>query len=103
MVYEIKWHSTHKFVNSCVQKKSMEFTAKQISELLRGTIEGNEQVKVNKLSKIEEGEPGSLSFLANPKYTSFIYNTRASLVIVNRDFVPEQTVSATLVRVDNAY
>jgi UDP-3-O-[3-hydroxymyristoyl] glucosamine N-acyltransferase len=81
----------------------MEFTAKQISELLKGTIEGNEHVSVNKLSKIEEGEPGSLSFLANPKYTAHIYTTRASLVIVNKDFVPEQPVSATLIRVENAY
>jgi len=81
----------------------MEFTARQISELLKGTIEGNEQVKVNKLSKIEEGVPGSLSFLSNPKYTNFIYNTRASLVIVNKDFVAEQPVPATLVRVENAY
>jgi UDP-3-O-[3-hydroxymyristoyl] glucosamine N-acyltransferase len=81
----------------------MEFTAKQISELLKGQVEGNELIKVNKLSKIEEGEPGSLSFLANPKYTSFIYQTKASIVIVNQDFVPEQPVSATLIKVENAY
>ncbi|MCX6292572.1 MAG: UDP-3-O-(3-hydroxymyristoyl)glucosamine N-acyltransferase [Bacteroidetes bacterium] len=81
----------------------MEFTAKQISELLHGTIEGNEQVKVNRLSKIEEGESGSLSFLANPKYAPYIYSTRASLVIVNSDFIPEQPVACTLIRVDNAY
>src|SRR6185369_286539 len=81
----------------------MEFTAKQIGELLKGQVEGNEHVKVNKLSKIEEGEAGSLSFLANPKYTPFIYNTRASLVIVNKDFIPEQPISATLIRVENAY
>jgi len=84
-------------------KKSMEFTAKQISDLLKGSVEGNEHVKVNRLSKIEEGEPGSLSFLANPKYTPFIYTTQASLVIVNKDFVPEQPVAATLIRVENAY
>ncbi len=81
----------------------MEFTAKQISELLKGEVEGNDAIRVNKLSKIEEGEAGSLSFLANPKYTPFIYSTRASLVIVNKDFVPEQAVSATLIRVENAY
>ena len=81
----------------------MEFTAKQIGELLKGQVDGNEHVKVNKLSKIEEGEPGSLSFLANPKYNSFIYNTRASLVIVNNDFHAEHPVSATLIRVENAY
>lgn len=81
----------------------MEFTAKQISELLSGHVEGDEQLKVNKLCKIEEGVPGSLSFLANPKYAHFIYNTRASLVIVNNDFVAEQPISATLIRVENAY
>ncbi len=81
----------------------MEFTAKQISELLNGTVEGNEHVKVNKLSKIEEGEVGTLSFLANPKYIPFIYNTKASLVIVSKDFVPERAISATLIRVENPY
>jgi UDP-3-O-[3-hydroxymyristoyl] glucosamine N-acyltransferase len=81
----------------------MEFTAKQISGLLGGKIEGDENVRVNKLSKIEEGSEGSLSFLANPKYTHFIYATNASLVIVNADFVAEQPVSATLIRVPNAY
>lgn len=81
----------------------MEFTAKQISDLLHGTIDGDPQVKVNSLSKIEEGKPGSLSFLANPKYTSFIYETKASLVIVDNDFKPEHPVAATLIRVENAY
>src|SRR5205085_6825369 len=81
----------------------MEFTAKQISSLLGGKIEGDENARVDRLSKIEEGTTGSLSFLANPKYTQFIYSTKASLVIVNDDFVAEQPVSATLVRVPNAY
>ncbi|CAN5364771.1 UDP-3-O-(3-hydroxymyristoyl)glucosamine N-acyltransferase [soil metagenome] len=81
----------------------MEFTAKQVSNLLGGKIEGDENTKVNTLSKIEEGTPGSLSFLANPKYIHHIYTTKASLVIVNDDFVAEQPVSATLVRVPNAY
>ncbi len=81
----------------------MEFTAQQISDLLQGTVDGDASAKVNRLSKIEEGEPGSLTFLANPKYTSFIYSTRASVVIVDRSFVPEQPVTATLVRVDSAY
>ncbi|MEW6467810.1 MAG: UDP-3-O-(3-hydroxymyristoyl)glucosamine N-acyltransferase [Bacteroidota bacterium] len=80
----------------------MEFTAAQIAGLLGGQIEGNEQVKISKLSKIEEGEPGSLSFLANPLYTQYIYTTKASLVIVNRDFAPTAPVPATLVRVDSA-
>jgi UDP-3-O-[3-hydroxymyristoyl] glucosamine N-acyltransferase len=81
----------------------MEFTAKQISNLLGGKVEGDENVLVNKLSKIEEGTSGSLSFLANAKYTQFIYITKASLVIVNNDFVAEQPVRATLIRVPNAY
>jgi UDP-3-O-[3-hydroxymyristoyl] glucosamine N-acyltransferase len=81
----------------------MEFTAKQISGLLDGKIEGDENVRVSRLSKIEEGTEGSLSFLANPKYTSYIYSTKASLVIVNADFIAEQAVTATLIRVPNAY
>ena len=81
----------------------MDFTARQISELLHGTIEGDPETIVNRLSKIEEGTKGSLTFLANPKYLPFIYSTSASLVIVNEDFVPEKKVSATLIRVKNAY
>lgn len=91
------------FLNSCVQKNKMEFTAQYISELLKGTIEGNPNVKVTELSKIEEGKPGSISFLSNPKYAMHIYNTKASLVLVNHDFIPDQPIAATLVRVDNAY
>ncbi len=81
----------------------MEFTAAQIAEALNGEIEGNKEVKVSNLSKIEEGKPGTISFLANPKYTKFIYDTKADIVIVNKDFKPEKPVSATLVRVDDAY
>jgi len=81
----------------------MEFTAQQIAELLQGTVEGNPNEKVSRLSKIEEGTPGSLSFLANPAYTAYIYNTAASVVIVNKDFEAEKTIHATLVRVENAY
>ncbi len=81
----------------------MEFTAQQISDLLGGIIEGDPASKVNRLSKIEEGEPGSLTFLANPKYTAFIYDTLASIVIVDRDFQPEKKVAATMVRVESAY
>ena len=80
----------------------MEFTAKQVAGLLNGEIEGNENVKVNTLSKIEEGTPGSISFLANPKYTHYIYDTNASLVIVNRDFVATAPVNTTLIRVESA-
>jgi len=81
----------------------MEFTAQQIADLLEGKVEGDANVKVSRLSKIEEGEPGSLTFLANPKYEEFIYATRASLVIVNEGFVAEREVNSTLVRVKDAY
>jgi UDP-3-O-[3-hydroxymyristoyl] glucosamine N-acyltransferase len=81
----------------------MTFTAKDIAALLQGEIEGNESVQVDKLSKIEEGQAGSLSFLANPKYTSFIYRSNASIVIVNEDFIPEKPVKPTLIRVKDAY
>jgi UDP-3-O-[3-hydroxymyristoyl] glucosamine N-acyltransferase len=81
----------------------MEFSASQIAAVIGGTIEGDPAVKISRLAKIEEGEPGSLSFLANPKYTPFIYNTRASIVIVNSDFVAEQPVQPTLIRVTDAY
>lgn len=81
----------------------MEFTAKQIAAFLNGTVEGDENATVNTFAKIEEGVPGALSFLANPKYVSHIYDTRSSVVLVNRDFVAERAIDATLVRVDNAY
>lgn len=81
----------------------MEFTAKQIASFLSGEIEGNPDVSVNTLSKIEEGAPGSLTFLSNPKYTAFLYTTQASIVLVNKDFEAEQPVNATLIRVDDAY
>ncbi|MCX6243476.1 MAG: UDP-3-O-(3-hydroxymyristoyl)glucosamine N-acyltransferase [Bacteroidetes bacterium] len=80
----------------------MNFTANQISEMLNGVIEGDPAATVHKLSKIEEGEPGSLSFLSNPLYTQYIYTTDASIVIVNKSFVPEHPVKTTLVKVDNA-
>ncbi len=81
----------------------MEFTAKQIAELLQGELIGDENASVNRLAKIEEGIPGSLSFLANPKYTPHIYSTEASIVIVNKDFEPEQEISSTMIKVDDAY
>ncbi|MBK7887486.1 MAG: UDP-3-O-(3-hydroxymyristoyl)glucosamine N-acyltransferase [Bacteroidetes bacterium] len=81
----------------------MEFTAQQIAELLHGVVEGNPDVKVSGLSKIEEGTVGSLSFLANPAYAQFIYSTKASIVIINRDFEAEKKIDATLIRVENAY
>ncbi|NAS13605.1 UDP-3-O-(3-hydroxymyristoyl)glucosamine N-acyltransferase [Poritiphilus flavus] len=81
----------------------MEFTASQIAGILEGEVEGNPEIAVHKLAKIEEGEKGSLTFLANPKYTPYIYSTEASITIVNKDFVPEQTLSTTLIKVDDAY
>ena len=81
----------------------MEFTASQIAGILEGEVDGNPEVAVHKLSKIEEGETGSLTFLANPKYTPYIYSTEASIIIVNRDFVPDQELNSTLIKVDDAY
>lgn len=81
----------------------MEFQAQQIAEYLGGTVEGNPAAVVKTFAKIEEGEPGAISFLANPKYAHYIYETASSIVLVNRDFQLEQPVATTLVRVDNAY
>ncbi|HSR59636.1 MAG TPA: UDP-3-O-(3-hydroxymyristoyl)glucosamine N-acyltransferase [Robiginitalea sp.] len=81
----------------------MEFTASQIAGILEGEVVGNPEIAVHKLSKIEEGMTGSLSFLANPKYTPYVYSTKASIIIVNRDFNPEQRLSPTLIKVDDAY
>lgn len=81
----------------------MEFSAKQIAAFLNGTVEGDPDVKVSNFSKIEEGKIGTLTFLANPKYEHYIYNTKASIVLVNNDFTPSGIVPATLIRVDNAY
>lgn len=81
----------------------MEFSAKQIAEFLQGEIVGNADATVSTFAKIEEGTPGALSFLSNPKYTPYIYNTQSSIVLVNKDFQPEQDIKATLIKVDNAY
>ncbi|OIP81794.1 MAG: UDP-3-O-(3-hydroxymyristoyl)glucosamine N-acyltransferase [Porphyromonadaceae bacterium CG2_30_38_12] len=81
----------------------MKFTAQQIADFLKGTIEGDATVKVNNFSKIEDGEPGTLSFLANPKYSQYIYESKASIILVNNDFVVEKPINATLIRVENAY
>lgn len=81
----------------------MEFSAQQIAQFLEGSIEGNPEVKVSNFSKIEEGQAGSLSFLSNPKYTSFIYDCKSSVILVNKDFEPEKPVAATLIKVNNAY
>lgn len=81
----------------------MKFTAQQIAEILEGDVVGNPDVEVSKLSKIEEAFEGSLTFLSNPKYTSHIYSTEASIVIVNKSFEPEHTLKPTLIKVDDAY
>lgn len=85
------------------KKKDMEFKALNIAEFLQGTIEGDENVSVSNVSKIEEGKAGTLAFLANPKYERYIYETEASIVLVRKDFKPEQEVKATLIRVDDPY
>jgi len=83
----------------------MEFSAKQIAQIIDGIVEGDENILVSNLSKIEEGTIGTLSFLSNPAYTNYIYSTNASIVIVNKSFVLESQVksSCTLIRVENAY
>ena len=81
----------------------MKFTAAQIAGILEGTVEGNPEVQVSKLAKIEEGTSGSLTFLANPKYTPYIYTTKASVAIVNTDFELENDIDTTLIRVEDAY
>lgn len=81
----------------------MKVTIQQIADLLNGEIVGDPTIEVSDLSKIEEGKPGSLSFLSNPKYIHYLYETKASAVIVNKSFVPENTVKAALIKVEDAY
>ena len=81
----------------------MDFSAQQIASFVQGEIVGDADVTVNTFAKIEEGKPGSITFLSNPKYEHFIYDTDASIVLVNRDFIPEKPIKATLIKVDNAY
>ncbi len=81
----------------------MEFSAKQIAQFLQGTIEGDENATVNTFAKIEEGKQGAISFLSNPKYTHFIYDTQSSIVLVDKSLELEKPSPATLIRVDNAY
>ena len=81
----------------------MEFSAKQIAAFIQGEIIGDENATVHTFAKIEEGMPGAISFLSNPKYTPYIYETQSSIVLVNKDFVPEHEIRATLIKVDNAY
>ena len=81
----------------------MELTAKQLAEILHGTVEGDPEASVTSFAKIEHGKPGQLCFFANPKYEQYVYTSRASVLLVNRDFIPKAEVTPTLVRVDNAY
>ena len=81
----------------------MKFTAEQIAGILEGEVVGNPKAEVSKLSKIEEGTEGSLTFLANPKYINYIYETKATITIVNHTFVPENEISTTLIKVEDAY
>lgn len=81
----------------------MEFSAKQIAAFLQGEVVGDENITVHTFAKIEEGVPGALSFLSNPKYTPYIYKTKSSIVLVNKDFIPEGDIQATLIKVENAY
>lgn len=81
----------------------MKFTALAIASMINGRVEGNPAIEVNKLSKIEQGQPGTISFLGNPKYTHYIYETNASVVIVSNDFIPEKELLCTIIRVENPY
>lgn len=81
----------------------MQFTAKQIADFIGGRVEGNEQATVSTFAKIEEAGEGAITFLSNPKYTSYIYETKASIVLVNDDLELEHEVASTLIRVPNAY
>lgn len=81
----------------------MQFTANQIAQLTNGTVVGDGEAAVSTVAKIEEGHPGAISFLANPKYTHYIYDTKSSIVLVRKDFEPEHPVSATLIKVDDPY
>lgn len=81
----------------------MQFSAAQIAGLLHGSVEGDPNVVVSDMSKIEEGRPGTITFFSNPKYEHFVYSTQASIILVDKTFVPTEHVSATLVRVENSY
>ena len=81
----------------------MEFTAKQIAQIIKGTVDGDESAIVTKFSKIEHGKPGSLCFFANPKYEQYVYTSKASVIIVNNDFVPKEKTNVTFIRVQDAY
>lgn len=81
----------------------MEFKAKEIAELLGGTVDGNPDAVVTSFARIEQGKPGSICFFANPKYERYVYVSKAEIIIVNKSFEPKEPVTATMVRVDDAY
>ncbi len=81
----------------------MEFTAEMIAGFLEGEVTGDPSARVTTICKIDEGAPGALAFLSNPAYEHYIYDTQATIVIVNQDFTPQKPIAATLIRVANAY
>lgn len=81
----------------------MKFKAKEIAEILGGAVDGNPEVTVSTFARIESGKPGAICFFANPKYEHYVYSCKADIIIVNKDFEPKEPVSATMVRVDDAY
>lgn len=81
----------------------MQFTANQIASLVNGTVEGDGNVTVSTVAKIEEGQPGAISFLSNPKYTHYIYETQSTIVLVRKDFVAEHPIKTTMIRVEDPY
>lgn len=81
----------------------MEFKAKEIAEILGGTVDGNPEAAVTGFARIESGKPGTICFFANPKYESYVYQCKADIIIVNKSFEPKETVQATMIRVDDAY
>ncbi|MBO4469718.1 MAG: UDP-3-O-(3-hydroxymyristoyl)glucosamine N-acyltransferase [Bacteroidales bacterium] len=81
----------------------MKFTAKELAEVLKGTVDGDPQATASTFAKIEHGKPGQLCFFANPKYEQYVYTSKASILLVNKDFEPKEAVTPTLVRVENAY
>ena len=81
----------------------MKFKAKEIAEILGGTVDGNPEATVTSFARIESGKPGTICFFANPKYEHYVYECQADIIIVNNTFEPAQPVSATLIRVENSY
>lgn len=81
----------------------MEFTAKQLAKVLRGTVDGDPEAKVTSFAKIEHGKPAQLCFFANPKYEHYVYECKATILLVNKNFEPKENVSCTMIRVEDAY